>query len=73
MNAGTAVLTNCTLSENDGSGAGGALSVGGGTTTLTGCTVQKNTSNGNQGWGGGAYVAGTLILDDTDLLENEAS
>ena len=69
---GTAVLTNCTLSENDGSGAGGALSVSGGTMTLTGCTVQQNTSNGEQGWGGGAYVAGELILENTQIIENQA-
>ena len=70
---GKTSLTNCTLSGNDGSGAGGAFSIDSGTTTLTGCTVQENTSNGEQGWGGGAYVAGTLILDDTNFVENAAT
>ncbi len=70
---GTATLTNCTLSGNDGSGAGGALSVDSGTTNLNNCTLEKNTSSGEKGWGGGAYVAGTLIVNETTISDNSAN
>ena len=65
-------LTNCTLSDNEGNNAGGGIYVGGGTTTLNNCTVTRNTANAEEGWGDGAYVYGTLILNNTEIIDNQA-
>ena len=68
----TTELTNCTLSDNEGNNAGGGIYVGGGTTTLNNCTVTRNTANAEEGWGDGAYVYGTLILNNTEIIDNQA-
>lgn len=73
MRGGTATVDNSTFTGNEGTGAGGALSISGGTATFTSCTLSQNTSNGEEGWGGAAYVAGTLTLNDCDVTENEAT
>ena len=57
-----------------GHGYGGAISIpDGGTLTITGCTIDNSTALTGGGLGGAIYaVAGSLILEDDDLDDNQA-
>ena len=80
--AGTATLTNVTLSSNTAQGGqhgilneqaagnGGGLYVAGGTVTLANDTVETNTASLD---GGGLYVAGGTVSSSNDTVESNTA
>ena len=66
-NAGTATLTDCTISGN----AGGGLDSSG-TATLTGCTISGNPQGAVYSGGGVANFGGTMTLTDCTISGNSA-
>jgi predicted outer membrane repeat protein len=70
-NGGTLTLTNCTVSGNAASNAGGGiLNFTSGTLTLIDCTVSDNSSSHG---GGGIFNEGTLTVSQCTLSGNSAS
>lgn len=71
-NAGTAVLSNDTISGNDSTnvGGGGIFTASGATTTLTDSTVSGNIGIDS---GGGIYNAGLFTLTDDTITGNTAA
>jgi len=67
-NAGTATLTECTISGNSGFAGGGLYNAG--TTTLTECTVSGNSGAGS---GGGLFNLGTANLTACTVSGNSTS
>ncbi len=65
-NAGTATLTDCTISANSAENGGGLWNYG--TATLDDCTISGNSAPR----GGGILSAGTLTLTDCTLSGNSA-
>jgi CSLREA domain-containing protein len=68
--AGTATLTNSTVSGNNAGGGGGIYAAG--TATLTNSTVSGNTIDGGGGFGGGIIAAGTATLTNSTVSGNNA-
>ena len=66
-NAGTATLTDCTISGN----AGGGLDSSG-TATLTGCTISGNPAGAVYSGGGVVNFGGTMTLTDCTISGNSA-
>jgi hypothetical protein len=69
-NAGTANLTNCTVSGNNSTFSGGGLD-NGGTANLTNCTISGNSANYLRG--GGLFNSGTATLTDCTISGNSAN
>jgi parallel beta-helix repeat protein len=68
-NAGTATLTDCTISGNSAKYGGGAYDSGGAKLTLTDCTISGNSATD----GGGLDNKGTVTLTDCTIDGNKAT
>ena len=67
----TATLTSCSISGNSATGCngGGVFNQYNSTTTLTSCTVSGNSASN----GGGISNQGTLIVSNSNLINNQAT
>ncbi len=78
-NAGTAKLTNCTVSGNSATSTstaygGGIYNSSGSTLTLTNCTVSGNSVSANSNsYGGGLINKGTMTLTNCTVSGNSAA
>lgn len=68
INAGSLIVSNCSVLGNVSAANGGGISSAG-TLTMTGCSIGSNRSTLN---GGGIYSSGLLILTDTKVWGNTA-
>ena len=69
-NAGTATLTDCTISGNSAKYGGGAYDYDGAKLTLTDCTISGNSATK---YGGGLEIDGTVILTGCTIDGNQAT
>ena len=71
FNDGESTLINSTVSNNFAYDYGGIFNEWRGTLTLTNTTVSGN-STGIEGHGGGIYNVGTLFVNNSTIIDNEA-
>ena len=69
MNAGSATITDSTISNNTSSGQGGGIYHNGDTMTITDSMVVDNTA---ADVGGGILVNSTMVISGSEIKENDA-
>ena len=63
---------NCTISENEAKGTGGAIYCSGGSPRIINCLIQANSSNNYHGGGVACLGASTLLLSNCTIRGNKA-